>query len=202
LLTIFSCDYTTIIKVLVGPEEQFFIVHKDVICAKSKFFEAACGPGENGQEGTVRLPKVDLKVFQHYVDWAYGETLVAGSTVDEDEEMAINLHLLRGVLDDVKLRNQTIKALTSHSAINKKAPNAADTKAIWAGTTPKSLLRKWVVDELVMRGNRDRFERDIADYPTGLVQEVTLKLLKQKSTTSSKAFQANLQEYLEAEDDA
>lgn len=200
---VFSCDYTTTIKVLIGPGEQVFAVHKDVICAKSKFFKAACSePGENGQERTVRLPEVDSKVFQHYVDWAYGNTLVAGSSVDEDVEMAIKLNLLGGVLDDVKLRNQAVKALTSHSAINKKAPNAADTKAIWASTTNKSLLRKWVVDEMIMRGNRDRFEQAIADYPANFVQEVALKLLKQKSTTSSKSFQANLPEYLEAEVDA
>lgn len=105
-------------------------------------------------------------------------------------------------LDDVRLRNRTIKALTSLSAINKKAPNAADTKAIWAETTTKSLLRKWVVGEMIMRGNRDRFERDVADYPPELVQEVALQLLEQKATTSSKSFQATLSEYLEAEDDA
>lgn len=122
--------------------------------------------------------------------------------MDEDMEMAIKLNLLGGVLDDVKLRNQTVKALTSHSAINKKAPNAADAKAIWASTTAKSLLRKWVVDEMIMRGNRDRFEQAIADYPPAFVQEVALKMLKQKATTSSKSFQANLSEYLEAEDDA
>lgn len=127
---------------------------------------------------------------------------MAGSSVDEDVEMAIKLNLLGGVLDDVKLRNHTVKALTSHGAINKKAPNAADTKAIWASTTTKSLLRKWVIDEMIMRGNRDRFEQAIADYPASFVQEVALKLLKQKATTSSKSFQANLSEYLEKEDDA
>lgn len=126
---------------------------------------------------------------------------MAGSSVDEDVEMAIKLNLLGGVLDDVKLHNQTVKALTSHSAINKKAPNAADTKAIWASTTNKSLLRKWVIDEMIMRGNRDRFEQAIADYPASFVQEVALKLLKQKATTSSKSFQANLSEYLEEEAD-
>lgn len=55
---------------------------------------------------------------------------------------------------------------------------------------------------MIMRGNRDHFERDIANYPPELVQGVALKLLKQKVTTSSKSFQATLSEYLEAEDDA
>jgi hypothetical protein len=188
--------------VLIGPGEQVFTVHRDVICAKSKFFKAACSAWEGDQAITVSLPKNDAKVFQNYVDWVYGNTLMAAPTVDEDVEMAIKLNLLGDVLDDVRLRNRTIKALTSLSAINKKAPNAADTKAIWANTTTKSLLRKWVVGEMIMRGNRDRFERDIADYPPELVQEVALKLLKQKATTSSKSFQATLSEYLEAEDDA
>lgn len=187
---------------LIGPEEKLFTVHRDVICAKSKFFKAACSAWEEDQTITVSLPKVDEKLFQNYVDWTYGNTLMAAPTVDEDVEMAIKLNLLGDVLDDVRLRNRTIKALTSLSAINKKAPNAADTKAIWAETTTRSLLRKWVVGEMIMRGNRDRFERDVADYPPELVQEVALKLLKQKATTSSKSFQATLSEYLEAEGDA
>lgn len=131
----------------------------------------------------MSLPKVDGKVFQNFVDWTYGNTLMAASTVDEDVEMAIKLNLLGDVLDDVKHCNRTIKTLTSLSAINKKAPNAADTKAIWANTTSKSLFRKWVIGEMIKRGNRDRFERDIVENPPELVQEVALQLLKQKATT-------------------
>lgn len=56
--------------------------------------------------------------------------------------------------------------------------------------------------EMIMKGNRDRFEQAIEGYPAEFVQEVALKLLKQKPTTTSKAFQATLGEYLEAEDDA
>lgn len=88
---------------LIGPEEQVFTVHRDAICAKSKFFKAACSEWEGDQAITVTLPKVDGKVFQNYVDWIYGNTLMAASTVDEDVEMAIKLNLLGDVLDDGKL---------------------------------------------------------------------------------------------------
>lgn len=187
---------------LVGAGEQLFAVHKDVICAKSGHFKAACsGWKKGGGEITVHLPGVQGYVFQHYVDWVYGNTLVATSTVDGNVEMAIKLHLLGGVLDDVKLRNRTVKALNSISAID-KIPNAAVTKAIWAITPTNSLLRKWAVGDMIMRGDRDRFEQAIADYPTEFVQEVAVKLLKQQPTTTSKASQADLREYLEAEDDA
>jgi hypothetical protein len=42
LIGISSYDHEFIIAVLVGPDEHRFAVRKDVICAKSKFFRAAC----------------------------------------------------------------------------------------------------------------------------------------------------------------
>jgi hypothetical protein len=37
-----TCNFNDQISVLVGPDEQFSLVHKDMICAESKFFAAAC----------------------------------------------------------------------------------------------------------------------------------------------------------------
>lgn len=37
-----SYNYNDTISVLVGSEERSFVVHKDVVCASSKFFRTAC----------------------------------------------------------------------------------------------------------------------------------------------------------------
>ncbi|KAK3637789.1 hypothetical protein LTR56_011995 [Elasticomyces elasticus] len=69
-------DYTDLITVLVGAEESRFIVHKDAICAKSPFFNAACGrEWIEGQEKTVRLPEQDAGAFKVYLRWVYSDTL-------------------------------------------------------------------------------------------------------------------------------
>jgi hypothetical protein len=41
-LTLASSRYDKVFTILVGSEEQRFFAHKDLICAKSKFFQATC----------------------------------------------------------------------------------------------------------------------------------------------------------------
>ncbi|OQN96526.1 hypothetical protein B0A48_17100 [Cryoendolithus antarcticus] len=51
-------DYAEAISVIVGKEDttRTFIVHQDLICAKSKIFKAACSTRwPEGQEKTVKL---------------------------------------------------------------------------------------------------------------------------------------------------
>ncbi|EME86766.1 uncharacterized protein MYCFIDRAFT_194727 [Pseudocercospora fijiensis CIRAD86] len=48
------------LKVLVGPKEDVFFIHEDVICASSAFFKAACSnTWKENQEKTVKLPTAD-----------------------------------------------------------------------------------------------------------------------------------------------
>jgi len=69
-ITFSGYDYNSTVKVLVGPEEQPFVVYKDLICASSKFFKAACSKRwTEGQEKLIRLPEVEPKNFQGYVAW-------------------------------------------------------------------------------------------------------------------------------------
>lgn len=53
-----------------------FLVHKDIICAKSKFFAAACSERwVEGKEKQVRLPEVDPTVFESHLSWVYSTSL-------------------------------------------------------------------------------------------------------------------------------
>jgi hypothetical protein len=56
------------VSILTGEEEQQFTVHKDSICAKSKFFKAACSERWiEGKQKVVKLPDVTARDFQTYV---------------------------------------------------------------------------------------------------------------------------------------
>src|ERR1700712_2937492 len=78
------CDYTDQISVIVGSNEQLFLVHKDVLCARSKFFRAACSERwMRGRGKKVTLPDVDPSVLQSYPGWVYSGHLDVSSTSSE-----------------------------------------------------------------------------------------------------------------------
>jgi hypothetical protein len=63
---------TQIVKVIVGPTQEECIVHKNLLCAASKFFERSL----NGQFGEsisqeVKLPEDDPVLFECVCDWLY-----------------------------------------------------------------------------------------------------------------------------------
>ena len=64
--------YVDTITILAGSDEVPFTVHKDVICAKSDFFIAACsGNWRENEDGVVRLPTVEARVVKLYIHWCY-----------------------------------------------------------------------------------------------------------------------------------
>jgi hypothetical protein len=187
----------------VGSVERSFIVHADVICVKSKFFRAACSERwKEGQEKLVHLPEVDPEIFQRYVDWAYCDTLVADDDISDAVHMSVKLYLLGDLLDDVRLRNKTMKALYRNVHIDLLAPGPGGMRLIWEKTPPGSLLRNFAVNAVTTRMNPGIFEKHIEEWPAGLVQQAAAKLKHQVTTTKPDVAGAKLAEYLEVEDGA
>ncbi|KAJ9610276.1 hypothetical protein H2200_005053 [Cladophialophora chaetospira] len=62
------------IKLTVGPEydQQEFVVHKDLLCATSKFFERGFSGGfAEGTTQEMKLPEEEAQVFAFFCDWLY-----------------------------------------------------------------------------------------------------------------------------------
>jgi hypothetical protein len=106
------------------------------------------------------------------------------------------------MLDDIKLRNKTLMALTSYAVHDKHQPGADLVTHYWDRTTSNSPLGRWSVDAVIMKINRKQFEEDIAKYPAEFVQLVAVRLMQQTSLVDNKAFQAKLREHIEMEDSA
>ncbi|EXJ87748.1 hypothetical protein A1O1_04674 [Capronia coronata CBS 617.96] len=63
---------TQIVTIFVGSEQVEFAVHKNMLCAASKFFERAVqGPFMESKTQQVRLPEERPEVFAFLVDWLY-----------------------------------------------------------------------------------------------------------------------------------
>lgn len=67
-----SYNYDETISILVGPEKAKFTAHKDVLSARSQYFNTACSERWlEGQQKTVPLPEHERETFQMYMDLIY-----------------------------------------------------------------------------------------------------------------------------------
>lgn len=65
-----------VVKIYVGRKRKEFIVHKNLICDASKFFnDAFTGPFKEGQEGVMYMPEDDPESFSCFIEWLYRNPL-------------------------------------------------------------------------------------------------------------------------------
>ena len=201
-----TCNFTDHISVLVGPNEQPFLVHKDMICAKSKFFKAACSEHwVEGEEKKVRLPEVDPSVFQGYLSWVYSTSLsIVGITTDGIDKLSgtqsraiaqyLELYLLGDVLDDISLRNKVLQTIVLDT---RGAPNPRTVVRAWEKTPFNSPVRRMLVDHAVLRTQRAYLADNLTRYPEGFVQQVAIASLQQVPTKNRDVYREKLNSYLE-----
>jgi hypothetical protein len=204
-----SQNFDDTITVLAGLQgwQQKFTIHKDLICASSKFFKAACSKlWSEGQEKVVRLPEVKVETFQAYVVWVYtGKIAVNKPTQDcvrkfalEEYREAVELYLVGDVLDDLLLRNTAMRTLVTKRKVWQVQPDLATIHQIRDSTPPESRLRQMIVDVTIKRMHRANID-EVASYPADLLKCIALKLLQQVPTVFNEAFVSRLDDYLEPE---
>ena len=66
-----SHNYNNVLSVLVGRDEEAFVVHEHFISAKSKFFEAACSERCGGSSRAIKLLETSVRDFELYFHWLY-----------------------------------------------------------------------------------------------------------------------------------
>jgi hypothetical protein len=211
LLTIYfsDCDYNKTVIVPVGPEEQSFSVYKDIICASSKFFKAACSERWiEGKEKKVRLPEVKPSVFQGYLAWLCSG--IYQLQVKQDDplpvissaiEMAVELYLLGDVLDDIRFRNKLMETLACVDL--PYFPQPTTLCMLWNRTPPTSVIRKMYVEKFILAASRESMTKNIGEYPAELVQQIAVHSLYRIETVTRKLFDTKMASFLEpvSEDD-
>lgn len=97
--------------IIVGEDEQSFMVHKDMLCAKSKYFKSACSKlWVSGREKIVRPTQGTPEQFKTYSAWVYTSHLNVDAE-DTDQQLAalIGMFIPGEFLDDYQLRNATME---------------------------------------------------------------------------------------------
>lgn len=172
-----------------------------MICDKSKFFRAACSERwKEGQEKVIRLPEVQSEVFQRYVDWAYCDALTQEATASQEVNMSVELYLLGDLLDNVKLRNATVKAILQHLGKDRLHPGPRNAQLVWEKTLPTSPIRRLMIDAIVLRSSHKCFEEKIEEWPVDMVRRVAVKLTHLGAYVRSSTVLDHSSKYLEVED--
>ena len=172
------------IVILIGEDEHRFVVEKDRICVKSKFIRAACASDRwlEGRDMVVRLPEVRSRtLFKRYQSWIRTDTVTVKETTSETAEernmkVPIRLHLLGDFLDDVRLRNVTIRALTKYGA----CPSIKHRNFIFEQTTPASPLIKWTVETIVNLAHQYKSEAVSVLYDKDLALQIATILMRRR----------------------
>ncbi|OQO00731.1 hypothetical protein B0A48_13222 [Cryoendolithus antarcticus] len=169
-------DYGEAITVLVGDPARPFMIHRDYVCAKSKFFEAACSTRWlEGQEKTVKLDDVDPALFARYVHWAYYDSFEAKTSVndrqDDHKKELLDAYLLGDRLDDQALRDHAMGLLHHHLRDTSTVyPLRSWIQRLYRETAAGSLLRKLMVKYTIARRSRGEFV--LSRYPREFVDEL------------------------------
>lgn len=195
----FSYDYNNTVSVLVGKEEQEFTVHKDAICAKSKFFKAACSErwsglrSSGGKQKPMKLPETSVRDFQTYVHWIYTSQIeVESEAARKKQKDYLYVYILGDVLDDYQLRNAVMEKLMSSLEMLPTQPRPTTIEHVYQHTPVGSPLRKLLIDRRINRGSRAEFIADVEQYPVEFIQELALALISKAPVVSKKDFAASV----------
>lgn len=178
-----------------------------MICAKSRFFRAACSTRwlKEG-ERVIRIPDVQPPDFQVYVHWSYtGDLVVEDDATKSDRGMNLaRIYIVGDILDDVKLRNSATRLLNALViAQGFFCPRVI--RLIWENTTTPSALRQWTVDTAILAINRKDFARNAARYPAEFMSAMALEALQHVAPITrnerERGFARLLPNYLESEDE-
>jgi hypothetical protein len=173
-----SYDYNSTISVLVGKEEKQFTVHKDSICAKSKFFKAACSERWiEGQKKLIKLPEASTRDFQAYVNWVYTSRIEVNENAEKQYNGHVKMYILEDVLDDYQLRNTAMEYLIS-SIETPIAQGYRMLRDAYERTPTGSPLRRLLVSRQIGQGERKTFPECVSKYPVELIQEMAVSLMR------------------------
>ncbi len=139
-----------LVTVYVGPSKKKWVLHKNLLCARSSFFETAFGGNfKESKENAIYLPEDDKAAFELLAGWLYnGGISRRHDTGAEHCWSVIRLYILGSKLNMETLRNDAMDRIRRHY-MNKGYSNDSKDLAevatyIFVHTPQSSLLRTWV----------------------------------------------------------
>ncbi|KAK4579963.1 hypothetical protein LTR86_000165 [Recurvomyces mirabilis] len=144
-------DYADYLRVVVGPEQKEFMVHRDIITERSKFFQKAVSTRWYCEDKNkpFELPEDDPEIFGAYLQCLYDNRVDLSFSKEEGMISvleAMRLYVLADKLGDLESMNTTIDCINQQSAKENLIPCVSTIEMVWPLLITDSPLRKLLVD--------------------------------------------------------
>ncbi|KAK4543441.1 hypothetical protein LTR36_005584 [Oleoguttula mirabilis] len=187
-------DYSDTITVLAGTEERSFTVHKDNVCARSRFFRAGCSKDwKEGKDKIFRIPDHQADCFLVYAHYMYTREMDMSLMVELPAEPGSvvvppsfrnlsKVWALADYLGDDGLCNRLIdRALEKFDAEPKTFPAAGVLQQLWDTTPSGSAIQRLYLDVTVARIGPIAFEANIEQIPVDIVRAMARRFVRSAS---------------------
>ena len=145
------------VTLLVGPDKGKFLIHKDILCEASRYFDAAFSSGfKEATEQTLALEQENPRIVESFINWIYTGRL--NYVVPKDRttvplyEEPLELYLLADKYEVPKLRRQLVQYFYDLRSNHTLQPLATFTR-LYDKTTDNDGLRKLFIDMMVWEGD-------------------------------------------------
>lgn len=146
-------------KILVGPDKQPFIIHRELLCETSSYFAAALqGEFKEAKEQRIEMLEEDVAMFQSFQIWLYSDNILTTNT-RENWKILFDLHIFGDARGIPHLQNAAVDALINKEHRLKWIP-AYQFKYVYEDTSEKSPLRRLLVDWTASLSAADWFTED------------------------------------------
>lgn len=141
-----------LIKIIVGPTEQNYEIHRDVLCRDSVFFQRCLTVNmRETSTKTIKFPEEQPHVFEEVLHWLYGMSIKAPSNNCSEEILSmISMYEVADKWGIEPLMNELSDCVKIWLKTNM-------TDCSFLRTIPESPLRKLFIDGLAW----DITERDL-----------------------------------------
>lgn len=191
--------------VLVGQSEVNFVLHKKIVCEKSKFFRAMHENNwKEATEGIVRLPEVSKEEFGIYVGWLY--TGIIDMTDDDDlsskttynpdmrgnerrklYKRIVDAYALGDMLRDASFRNALCSEVITLQQLVGTGPACAENVAHLFNKTPYTakMARMFADYKLSATYDVKSFSETHTNYPPELFKVMALVVVEEQDKSPS-----------------
>ncbi|KAF2142406.1 uncharacterized protein K452DRAFT_297701 [Aplosporella prunicola CBS 121167] len=95
----------SMITLLIGPEEKAFNIHQALLCYWSRYFcNALSGPFKESQKENLKVPDVEVEVFEFAFNWLY-TTNLSNELFRDEGILAAKLYVFADYYDVREMRN-------------------------------------------------------------------------------------------------
>lgn len=200
-----KCDFDDTITLLVGDKRQRFVVHRELLCAKSKFFSDTCSASWNpGAECLAELPTATPEEFQLYTEWIYSSGICVDTLADtpmKRQVVLMEMYIIGGFFDDRELRNAAMECLIINLSQCNGLPTAKCVAKIYETTPASSPLRRFLMKWFTCRASRADLKKNISDFPSEFVGELAMGLMERVVALNEKDTVAPMREMFKPEVD-